>query len=88
MQPLQYNRRELQNLRDPLHVPPSVPGKRRTKLLRRPQLEKSVAPMHKYLEVNQFENQPQVATVNEMVREAKPSKLPLSLEATGAAFTK
>jgi transcriptional regulator with XRE-family HTH domain len=55
-----YYYRELQNLRDPLHFRSPMSQTRRIKMLSRSQPERSVAPMHKYLEADAIEKQLQV----------------------------
>jgi hypothetical protein len=52
-----YYYRELQNLRDPLHFRVPIPPTQ-SRVMRRPsQPERSVAPMHKYLEADGIEKQ-------------------------------
>ena len=54
-----YYYRELQNLRDPLHFRPFAAPTLRKKTLGQSQPERSVAPMHKYLEADGIEKQMQ-----------------------------
>lgn len=55
-----YYYRELQNLRDPLHFRSPMPHTAETKTPNESQVERSVAPMHKYLEAGGIEKQLQV----------------------------
>ena len=54
-----YYYRELQNLRDPLHFRPPMRRIPRIGVLSQPQPERSVAPMHKYVEATGIEKQMQ-----------------------------